>query len=67
MKYYTEYIGSNPEWTLTEIYADEGLTGTDADKREEFQRMLADCKRGKIDRILVNAVITKGQFYKGPK
>ena len=56
VKYYTEYIGSRPEWVLTEIYADEGLTGTSADQREEFQRMLTDCKRGKIDRILVKSV-----------
>ena len=63
VKHYTELISANPEWTLADIYADEGLTGTRADKREEFQRMLADCKRGKIDRILCNAIITKGQFY----
>jgi len=56
VKYYTEYIGSHSDWILTEIYADEGLTGTQADKREDFQRMLADCKRGKIDRILVKSV-----------
>jgi len=56
VKYYTEYIGSHPDWILTEIYTDEGLTGTRDDKREEFQRMLADCQRGKIDRILVKSV-----------
>ena len=32
VKYYTEYIGSRPDWILTEVYADEGLTGTSADK-----------------------------------
>jgi len=56
VKYYTEHVGSHPEWVLTEIYADEGLTGTSAEKREDFQRMLADCKRGKIDRILCKSV-----------
>lgn len=56
VKHYTEFIGNNPNWILADIYADEGLTGTRADKREEFQRMIADCKRGKIDRILVKSV-----------
>ncbi|MCL2299907.1 MAG: recombinase family protein [Firmicutes bacterium] len=56
VRHYTEYIGAHPEWTLCDIYADEGLTGTEANKRDEFQRMLADCKRGKIDRILVKNV-----------
>lgn len=56
VKRYMEYISRNPNWVLADIYADEGLTGTRDDKREEFQRMLADCKRGKIDRILVKSV-----------
>jgi DNA invertase Pin-like site-specific DNA recombinase len=56
VKRYTDFINANPNWTLTEIYADEGLTGTCAEKCEDFQRMLADCKRGKIDRILCKSV-----------
>jgi len=55
VRYYTELISGNPDWTLADIYADK-LTGTAAEKREEFQRMLADCQRGKIDRILVKSV-----------
>ncbi|MDR0532154.1 MAG: recombinase family protein [Oscillospiraceae bacterium] len=56
VKFYTEFIASKPEWLLADIFADEGLTGTRADKRDDFQRMLADCKRGKIDRILCKSV-----------
>ena len=56
IRHYTEYINGNPGWTLVDIYADQGLTGTGADKRDEFQRMIADCRRGKIDRILVKSV-----------
>jgi DNA invertase Pin-like site-specific DNA recombinase len=56
VRHYTETIGAHSDWTLIEIYADEGLTGTEAEKREEFQRMLADCKRGKIDRILCKSI-----------
>ena len=54
--YYTKHIGQNPEWELADIYADEGLTGTRADTREDFQRMMRDCVRGKIDLILVKSI-----------
>ena len=39
-----------------DIYADEGLTSTRKDKRDEFNRMLDDCRKGKIDKILTKAV-----------
>ena len=39
-----------------DIYADEGLTETRKDKRDEFNRMLDDCRAGKIDKILTKAV-----------
>ena len=54
--YYTRHIGENPDWELVDIYADEGISGLDARKRDEFNRMLADCRAGKIDRILVKSV-----------
>lgn len=52
---YTELIRQNPEWELVDIYADKGITGTSAEKRDDFQRMLADCRRGRIDKILVKS------------
>ena len=54
--YYTALIAENPDWELVDIYADRGITGTSADKREDFQRLLADCKRGRIDKILVKSI-----------
>jgi DNA invertase Pin-like site-specific DNA recombinase len=53
---YTEMIRQHQDWQLVDIYADECLTGTRMDKREEFQRMMADCRKGKIDRILVKSI-----------
>lgn len=41
---------------MVDIYADEGITGTSAAKREDFQRMMADCRRGLIDQILVKSI-----------
>lgn len=53
---YTEMIQKKPEWCLAGIYADEGISGTRADKRVEFQRMIRDCQKGKIDYIITKSV-----------
>ena len=53
---YTEVIEQHENWELIDVYADEGLTGTRMDKRDDFNRMLNDCRRGKIDRILVKSI-----------
>lgn len=54
--YFTELITSNDKWKMVDIYADAGITGTSAEKRDDFQRMLADCRRGQIDRIITKSV-----------
>lgn len=54
--YYTKLINENPEWVLYDLYADEGITGTSIERRDEFKRMIADCREGKIKRILVKSV-----------
>lgn len=54
--HYTEYINSNPEWTLAKIYADDGITGTNTKNRVEFKNMIDDCKAGLIDMILVKSI-----------
>ena len=53
---YTELIGSHEGWDLVDVYADEGLTGTRMDKRDDFNRMLADCRKGKIDKVIVKSI-----------
>ena len=53
---YTEVIEKHDGWKLIDVYADEGLTGTRMDNREDFNRMLADCRKGKIDKILVKSI-----------
>ena len=50
--YYTEKIMANPNWTMADIFADEGITGTSACKRKDFLRMIRQCRKGKIDMIL---------------
>lgn len=56
IRYYKDYEQKHPEYKLVDIYADEGLKGTSSEKRDEFNRLIRDCKKGKIDRIIVKSV-----------
>lgn len=56
VEHYTTLITSNPEWQLVEVYADPGISGTRAEKRPDFMRMIADCRAGKINKILVKSI-----------
>jgi DNA invertase Pin-like site-specific DNA recombinase len=55
ISYYNDYIGKRGDWEFAGIYADEALTGTKAE-RPEFQRLLADCRAGKIDTVITKSV-----------
>lgn len=54
--YYTKHIASHEDWELADIYADEGISGLVASKRDDFNRMIQDCRDGKIDRVLVKSI-----------
>ena len=56
ISHYTRLFREHSEWQLVDIYADEGITGTSLTKREDFQRMIMDCRLGKIDRIITKSV-----------
>ena len=56
VRFYTESINSNPEYEYAGIYADEGISGTNTKKRDEFNRMIMDCRAGKIDRIITKSI-----------
>ena len=53
---YTDMIAKRKDWTMVGIYADEGISGTRADKRPEFNKMINDCLAGKIDYIITKSV-----------
>ena len=55
-KYYEEFVVHHPNWTLVKIYADEGISGTSLAHRDEFNRMISDCRAGKIDMIITKSV-----------
>jgi DNA invertase Pin-like site-specific DNA recombinase len=56
IKYYSDYINSNPNWKFVGIYADEGISGTQVKHRTEFQRMINDALNGKIDIIITKSI-----------
>lgn len=55
-EYFENYIKLRPEWNYVEGYADQGISGTKAQQRPEFMRMIEDCRKGKINRILVKSI-----------
>ncbi len=55
-KYYEDFVLKHPNWTLVNIYADEGISGTSIERREAFNQMIADCNNGKIDLIITKSV-----------
>lgn len=56
VKYYKHLIDSNPEWDLVDIYADEAVTGTMIDHRENFKRLINDCLDGRIDIVITKSI-----------
>ena len=55
-KVYTDMIAARKDWSLVDIYADEGISGTLAEKRPRFKKMIEDCLTGKIDYIVTKSV-----------
>lgn len=54
--YYEDFVRKHPHWTLHKIYADEGISGTSLNHRDEFMKMLGDAKAGKINLIVTKSV-----------
>ena len=55
-RYFRQYIERNPDWKLYEIFADEGISGTNTKKRSEFKRMIACAKEGDFDLIITKEI-----------
>lgn len=56
VEHYTQYIQKNPEWELAGIFADDGISGCNTKKREEFNRMIEACMAGHIDMIITKSI-----------
>lgn len=55
-EYYSNLIQNNPRWTFVGGYVDEGISGMRTEKREQFQRMIADACEGKFDLIITKEI-----------
>lgn len=53
---YSQKIQNEPGWAFAGIYADRGLSGTQAERRPQFLRMIEDCENGKIDAVICKSV-----------
>lgn len=56
IRYYSSVFEGSKTEELVDVYADEGITGTSEEKRDEFKRLISDCKKGKIDRIYTKSI-----------
>ena len=56
ISYYTDLINRKKEWTLAGIFADEGISGTQARKRPEFLKMIRQCRKKKIDLVITKSI-----------
>jgi len=56
ISYYSELIQKHAGWQYVGVYADDGISGTKTNRRDEFLRMVEDCEAGKIDIILTKSI-----------
>ena len=54
--HYEDLVNRRTNWELVDIYADEGISGTSLQHRDNFLRMIEDCRLGKIDLIVTKSV-----------
>jgi DNA invertase Pin-like site-specific DNA recombinase len=54
--HYTEFIKKNDEWEFAGIFADDGISGTNTKRREEFNRMIEECMEGNIDLVITKSI-----------
>ena len=54
--WYKPIIAQHPEWDIVRMYTDEGITGTSAQKRPQFMKMIEDAGDGEFDLILTREV-----------
>ena len=55
VSYYNNLIQKEDSWEFVGVYSDEAITGT-KEGRADFQRMLDDCRNGKIDMIICKSI-----------
>ncbi|HGA0476174.1 TPA: recombinase family protein [Streptococcus agalactiae] len=61
VSHYSQLIQANPEWDYVGVYSDSAISGRSQAYRRDFQQLLEDCRKGKIDLILTKSISRFGQ------
>lgn len=56
IEHYTAFISGHPDWHLAGIFADDGISGTNTKKREEFNRLIDECMAGNVDMVITKSI-----------
>ena len=56
IKNYESYINAYPKREFAGLYYDEGISGTNKEKRSDLLRMIADCEDRKLDLIVTKSI-----------
>lgn len=56
VEHYKAFIQKNDDWEFAGIFADDGISGTNTKKREEFNRMIEECMDGHIDMVITKSI-----------
>lgn len=54
--YFAEFITNHENWKLSDVYYDEGISGTQTKKRTGFNQMIQDALNGELDLIITKEV-----------
>ena len=61
VSHYSQLIQANPEWQYVGVYSDSAISGRSQAHRRDFQQLLEDCRKGKIDLILTKSISRFGR------
>ena len=56
IEYYTRHIMQNPNWIFAGVFADDGRSATNTFRRDDFNRLMNQCMKGKVDMVITKSI-----------
>ena len=56
IEYYTRHIMQNPNWIFAGVFADDGRSATNTFRRYDFNQLMDQCLKGKVDMIITKSI-----------
>ena len=56
IEYYTRHIMQNPNWIFVGVFADDGRSATNTFRRYDFNQLMDQCLKGKVDMIITKSI-----------